>query len=139
MVKLFIFFRIGVLLLFFCVFGCVSRQKVVYQDGMSVMVDFRDVHICSRISPEIVISNIPHDTVFYDVRLMEGDKYGRFLGGGSWIEDGTGVIPEGALTKYYVGPCPSKGGLADYVYVVAAMGENNTQPLAVSLFNVDFR
>lgn len=104
-------------------------------EGMTVSVDFREVHRCSRISPEITVAYAPKGTKFYDVRLIESTgAQERFLGGGSWDEDGTGIIPEGALTRHYTGPCPPKDRQVDYAYVVAAMESENSQPLAVRIY-----
>lgn len=99
---------------------------------MTVNIEFSDVHLCSRISPEIVVTNPPEGTRFFDVRLMEyANNQERILGGGRWKNDG-GVIPEGALTRHYVGPCPS--GSEEYAYVVAAETDENSQPLAVRIY-----
>lgn len=77
-------------------------------NDMTISVSLRDVHRCSRISPEIQLANAPADADYFDVRLVEytGDSQELFLGGGSWDNDGSGVIPEGGLTRHYRGPCP---------------------------------
>lgn len=103
------------------------------EEGMSISVDFRDVHRCSRISPEITVTDAPKGTKFYDVRLMEYANNGeRILGGGQWPAESGGVIPEGALTRHYMGPCPS--GSEEYAYIVAAETDEHSQPLAVRLY-----
>lgn len=101
---------------------------------MTISVDFREVHRCSRISPEITVAYAPKGTKFYDVRLIEEGQQDRFLGGGTWQADGTGLIPEGALTRHYTGPCPPKDREVEYAYVISAMETENGQPLAVRLF-----
>ncbi len=101
---------------------------------MAVTVDFRDVHRCSRISPEIIISNPPRGTDSYVVRLVEYGDTERILGGGSWREDGNGTIPEGALTNHYVGPCPKEGATTQYSYFVSAMTDGDPQPLEVRVY-----
>ena len=99
---------------------------------MEVTVNFQDVHRCSRISPEIMIKNPPKGTTSYDVRLIETNENDEIvLGGGTWADDGSGVIPEGALTAHYRGPCPPQGQTRKYVYVVGAKKGQNPQPLAV--------
>ena len=133
-------FKISVFygLFFFMVFlvsGCASQDATVDEEpGMTVNVDFREVHRCSRISPEITVAYAPHGTKFYDVRLVEQGNQERFLGGGTWQEDGSGLIPEGALTRHYTGPCPPADRKVEYVYVITAMENENSQPLAVRLF-----
>lgn len=103
-------------------------------DNMEISVDFREIHRCSRISPEITVAYAPKGTKFYDVRLVEGSEMDRFLGGGIWNEDGSGVIPEGALTRHYTGPCPPKDREVEYSYIVSAMDTQNGQPLAVRIY-----
>ena len=115
--------------------ACSSRDDSVEPSGMSISVTLRDVHRCSRLSPEIVVESAPQGTRSYQVRLIEYRADGeRFLGGGSWEEDGSGIIPEGALTQYYRGPCPAQGQSGKYGFVVAAHGSNTLQPLSVRLY-----
>ncbi|MDO5483786.1 MAG: MbtF [Desulfovibrionaceae bacterium] len=115
--------------------ACASRDDGVEPTGMTISVTLRDVHRCSRLSPEIMVENAPQGTTSYQVRLLEYRQDGeRFLGGGTWKEDGTGVIPEGALTQYYRGPCPAQGQSGEYGFVVAAYGSNAVQPLSVRLY-----
>ena len=104
------------------------------EDNMSVAVDFRDVHRCSRISPEIIVMNPPRGVSGYEVRLMELGEREKILGGGSWREDGTGQIPEGALSNHYVGPCPKEGENTEYSYIISAMEDGNPQPLEVRVY-----
>lgn len=104
------------------------------EDNMTVTVDFRDVHRCSRISPEIVVVNPPRGTNSYIVRLVEYGDVERILGGGTWREDGSGQIPEGALTNHYVGPCPKEEELTEYAYIVSAMQDGDPQPMEVRIY-----
>ncbi len=128
-------FLSGLLFCPFLLLSCAGKQDAApHDESMTVSVDFREVHRCSRISPEITVAYAPEGTKFYDVRLVEQGARERFLGGGSWAEDGSGLIPEGALTSHYTGPCPPKDRSVEYVYVVSAMESENGQPLAVRLF-----
>ncbi|MDR2574494.1 MAG: MbtF [Desulfovibrio sp.] len=101
---------------------------------MSVHVELGEMHRCSRISPEIAVSGIPSGTEYFDIRLVELGEEERFLGGGSWTNDGSGVIPEGAMTKHYRGPCPPPGRTKEYAFIVSAMGRNSIQPAVVRLY-----
>ena len=105
-------------------------------NDMTISVSLRDVHRCSRISPEIQLANAPADADYFDVRLVEytGDSQELFLGCGSWDNDGSGVIPEGGLTRHYRGPCPPTGSPRDYAFVVSAMHRGNMQPLSVRIY-----
>ena len=91
--------------------ACASKETQEIPDGMAVTVTLREVHRCSRISPEIQVAQTPGSTDYYDVRLVEFTSDGQdlFLGGGEWNNDGSGIIPEGGLTRHYRGPCPPAG------------------------------
>ena len=114
--------------------ACAAKNAEDEQAGMTIAVTLRDLHRCSRISPEILVTNVPDGTRSFDVRLVEYGDEERFFGGGSWDNDGSGVIPEGGLTRHYRGPCPPAGQSRDYAFVVSAMGKDNLQPLAVRLY-----
>lgn len=113
--------------------ACASQQSAPEEDNMLVEVNFAEMHLCSRISPEIKVLDAPKGTKYYDVRLMEEGVVPRYLGGGSWQEDGTGIIPEGALTRHYTGPCPKANQKTEFVYIVSAMEDPQGQPLEVRL------
>lgn len=116
--------------------ACASKETQEIPDGMAVTVTLREVHRCSRISPEIQVAQIPGSTDYYDVRLVEFTNDGQdlFLGGGEWDNDGSGIIPEGGLTRHYRGPCPPAGQSRNYAFIVSAMSRQNMQPLSVRLF-----
>lgn len=115
--------------------GCAEKSgEPEPEESMQVSVDFREIHLCSKISPEITVAYAPRGTKFYDVRLMEEGSGERYLGGGSWQEDGTGLIPEGALTRHYTGPCPPKDRRVQYVYAITAMESEYGQPLETRLY-----
>lgn len=116
--------------------GCAWYNDEPAEETMQIKVDFGDVHRCSRISPEIVITNPPTGTKFFDVRLMERGDVDRLLGGGTWSAEPSGVIPEGALTRHYMGPCPPAGKEGEYVYIISAMAGKDSQPLAVRLYKI---
>ena len=115
--------------------ACAAKEKEEAPAGMSVTVNLRDVHRCSRISPEITVAQAPNGTDYFDVRLVEytGDSQELYLGGGAWDNDGSGIIPEGGLPRHYRGPCPPSGQDRDFAFVVAAMHKGSMQPLAVRL------
>lgn len=113
--------------------GC-AEQEAPPPTEMDIAVDFREVHRCSRISPEITVAYAPKGTKFYDVRLMESGNPERYLGGGQWPDDGSGLIPEGALTRHYTGPCPPDGKRVEYTYIVTALESANGQPLATRIY-----
>lgn len=130
-----------VLCLLFVVQGCgffADSSPDQEPSHMELTVLFQDVHRCSFMSPEIHIVNAPKETTVYEVEVAE--KVGGesvLLGKGSWHEDGTGIIPEGALTGHYRGPCPPGGSVRHYVFTVSAKKNDSQKPLAVSQFVLD--
>lgn len=114
--------------------ACASKDTTQEAPDMEIAVDFRGVHRCSRISPEITVAYAPKGTKFYDVRLMQGGEEERYMGGGIWREDGSGIIPEGALTNHYTGPCPPKDQETEYFYVVTALESPGSQPLKTRFY-----
>lgn len=115
--------------------ACAAKEDADdVQDGMTISVSLRDVHRCSRISPEIQITGIPAGTTHFDVRLVEYGDEENFFGGGTWPNDGTSAIPEGRPDQALPRPCPPAGQSRDYAFVVSAMGGNTIQPLAVRLY-----
>ena len=103
--------------------GCGGKQEVAETapQGMTVEVEFHPVHRCSRLSPAILVTDVPRGTSYFDVRLVEMEPVERLLGGGTWSNDGSGKIAEGGLTKLYSGPCPPAGEERRYSYVISAM------------------
>lgn len=118
--------------------ACGGKEEAIPPDpqGMTVEVDFRPEHHCSRLSPRIRAYNVPQGTAYFDVRLVEKDPVERLLGGGTWSHDGSGQIPEGGLTKLYSGPCPPAGQERRYVYAVSAMPFGGGQPLSVRMAEI---
>ncbi len=111
--------------------GCASHD---YADGstMDVSVDISSMHRCSRISPEIEIADAPRTAVSFDVTLEDMSDAKRMHGGGTWqahnaehTSDEDIIIPEGALTRFYTGPCPPAGTERMYQYIVKALDANN--------------
>ncbi len=95
---------------------------------LEVSVDLSTRHRCSRISPEISVSGIPAEVETLEVILEDTTDMQRMHGGGSYDHDDDGTsatIPEGALTRYYTGPCPSAADNGRiYQYVVKAFNED---------------
>lgn len=100
--------------------GCASRQE----DGMGAELQLRPMHRCSRVSPEIDLVNVPSGTTRFDVKLEDVQDARKIHGGGSWPNDGSNTIPEGALTRHYIGACPPAGTSGSYQYIVSAIDDN---------------
>ncbi len=107
-----------------CGFQQPEVPKSTTPKELEVSVDISTRHRCSRISPEITVSGIPDDVETLDIILEDTTNMQRAHGGGSYDHDddgSTATIPEGALTRYYTGPCPSAADNGRiYQYVVKA-------------------
>lgn len=127
--------RLVFLLCFVFLSGCAASQPPATPSSSNMDVDviLRSVHRCSRISPEIRVQDAPAGTHHFDVRLEDRSDAHKIHGGGTWKNDGTGIIPEGVLTRYYLGACPPAGKSRTYQYVVIAQDVNN-MPLAARIF-----
>jgi phosphatidylethanolamine-binding protein (PEBP) family uncharacterized protein len=118
----------------FLVFGCLGPKVSPNAVKLGVDFNFDPSHKCSSTSPEIRVSNIPPGTKKFSVTLVDHDVPTWNHGGGTVANDGSGVIPEGAL-KGYNGPCPPTGShryefsvkAIDAQGVVIGMGEKAQQ------------
>ena len=77
------------------------------------------VEHCSKNSPELRIGNVPPGTASFEVSLRDLNSTADIHGGGTYRNDGTGVVPEGALKNRYAGPC-SRNSLHRYEFAVLA-------------------
>ncbi len=118
---------LGTLLLAGCGSDPTPPPAASIERNMEISVDLHELHRCSRISPEIEIAEPPKGTTSFEVVLEDVDDNNRNHGGGVWqpehiSEDA--IIVEGALTKYYTGPCPPADQSRVYQYVVKALDVN---------------
>lgn len=98
--------------------GCASSQQ---GEGLDATLRLNAMHRCSRISPEIDLVNVPSGTTRFEVKLEDMSEVRKVHGGGSWVNDGSNIIPEGALTRHYIGACPPAGTVGNYRYVISAV------------------
>ncbi len=75
-------------------------------------------------SPQILVGNIPSGTAFFDVRMKDLDRPNMNHGGGKVANNGSGVIPVGALQNYK-GPQPPASEVHTYVFTVTALDADN--------------
>src|SRR5262249_29313172 len=68
-------------------------------------------HMCSDVSPEITVRQLPASATRLSVRVTDLNFVFEH-GGGTVAVPSNGVIEEGALTEYF-GPCPDEG---DHTY-----------------------
>ena len=84
---------------------------------------------CSPVSPPIVVTSVPAETFFLNVRMVDLNVPDYMHGGGEVNHDGSGLIPEGALGNY-AGPCPP-GGQHTYRFTVQALNADKSLVLGV--------
>ena len=105
--------------------GCVSTPVAKDAANLGVSFSFSDAHKCSGLSPAINLSGVPAGTASFKVKLVDLDKTSYNHGGGTVANNGSGVIPEGALRAGYKGPCPPSGSHR-YKFTVYALDDKGT-------------
>ena len=90
-------------------FGCVSAQVSPNAVNLTIKFSWKGVKKCSSYSPKIRVSNIPAGTKSFQVKLKDFDAPSWNHGGGKVPNNGSGIIPAGALKSGYNGPCPPSG------------------------------
>ena len=110
--------------LFILTAGCANNpnQIKIPKAAAKMGVDFswQGIQACTHQSPEIRVSNVPEGTEELRVKLKNISLPEWNQGGGKVKYDGSGVIPAGALTLGYNGPCPP-GGRNKYEFSVMAV------------------
>jgi len=105
--------------------GCVSNpdQIKIPKDAAEMTVEFswEGIDACTHDSPEIRVTPIPEGTAELQVRLKDISMPAWNHGGGKVEHDGSGVIPAGALTLGYNGPCPPPDQRHKYEFSVMAV------------------
>ena len=85
--------------------GCQTTKEAPNLATLSLSFAFQKPHACSRLSPEYTVGNVPAETKFLKLRMVDLDLPTYAHGGGTVAYSGGGKIPEGSL-KQYEGPCP---------------------------------
>lgn len=122
-------FALVLLLLVTFPLGCgkkTVREKIDIPKGAAVMqIDFSwdGIEACEHHSPEIKVAGIPAGTVKFKVRLEDVNRPAWNHGGGEAANDGSGIIPAGALTVGYNGPCPPPEKRHKYEFLVLAVDD----------------
>ncbi len=94
-------------------------------DDLAIAFSFDASSKCSKVSPEIRVGNIPPGTAVFKVKLKDRDATWRH-GGGTFANDGSGIIPKGALKDGYNGPCPPDRPHR-YVFTVKALDADGNE------------
>ncbi len=111
--------------------GCSTAESVPTPKLPPLTADFawKPSDKCSTVSPAIHVSDFPASTNYFYVQLHDRDMPKLSLGGGSVANDGSGVLPEGALKNAYVGACPTGSSPHRYYFDVRAI-DNSGTPVA---------
>jgi len=110
-------------LILWLLFGCVGTQNQSNTQELAVSFTWDNIERCSRTSPEIQLAAIPAGTETFNIKLKDLDVPKWNHGGGSVSNDGSGIIPSGALKSGYNGPCPPSGSHR-YRFTVKALDGN---------------
>lgn len=120
--------RKAVILLF--AFGIFSMSCSEYEIDPKIPkldMDFawpKDQECFDKRSPAITIKEIPEGTKSVSVTLYDR-SFRRDHGGGTVHYEGKNIIPEGAVTGTYEGPCPSGWGASpEYELTVKALDDS---------------
>ncbi len=100
--------RLAIVLCIFSIYGCNSTKVAENAELLDVNFEWTKVSVCSSISPAILITNIPQETKFLKVEMVDLDMPMYDHGGGEVVYAGSDIISEGSL-KSYSGPCPPAG------------------------------
>jgi phosphatidylethanolamine-binding protein (PEBP) family uncharacterized protein len=100
--------------------GCAGAEVAPDAAELGVAFSWAGVKKCSKISPELQVVGIPDGAVTLAVTLKDLDVPRWNHGGGRVPHDGSGIVPAGALTNGYNGPCPPSGSHR-YQFTVRAL------------------
>jgi phosphatidylethanolamine-binding protein (PEBP) family uncharacterized protein len=117
--------------------ACQTTQTVENPMQMAVSFNWNDTKSCSSTSPEINIENVPGNTRFVDIRLIDLDAPAFNHGGSVVGYDGSGLIKKGALSNY-TGPCPPSGTSHRYQFTVRALNADKTLILGTGMSTATF-
>ncbi|MEW6603035.1 MAG: hypothetical protein AB1499_18840 [Nitrospirota bacterium] len=104
----------------FAFFSCNSTKVSENSSSLDIQFAWAKTSVCSNVSPEIIVENIPVDTKFLIVKMVDLDMPSYDHGGGEVAYIGSSTISEGALGSY-AGPCPPPGVEHSYEITVQAL------------------
>ncbi len=103
--------------------GCLGPKRA---DNFQTMeLDFMLIGGLSSPNPEIKLTNVPAGTAFLQVTMRDYERPNFNHGGGTVAYDGSGRIPEGALSRYR-GPQPPAGEVHRYEIKVRALNADKS-------------
>ncbi len=102
-------FAFMILVIAFMLSGCMAPKVSPNAAKLGIEFTLEAQDKCSSVSPKITVANVPAGTKKFKVSLVDLDVIDWDHGGGTILNDGSGVIPQGALKSGYNGPCPPSG------------------------------
>jgi phosphatidylethanolamine-binding protein (PEBP) family uncharacterized protein len=88
-------------------------------DALTVHFSWKGIKACENVSPAFSIRGAPKATTALRFLMHDNDAPAFHHGGSTIPYDGSGTVPEGAIT--YVGPCPPPGQRHHYIWTVEAL------------------
>jgi phosphatidylethanolamine-binding protein (PEBP) family uncharacterized protein len=95
----------SIVCLLIAIWACDSPKVAENASTLAVDFEWTEKSGCSSISPPITVTNIPQETKYLRVVMVDLDYVVYNHGGGDISYNGSAIIKEGAL-KSYAGPCP---------------------------------
>lgn len=108
--------------------GCASVPVAPGAASLDVSVSWTAKSGCSKISPPLVIKNLPADAKVIEVRMVDLNMPSFNHGGGDFQFAGSDVVAEGAL-KYFNGPCPPSQH--SYKFTVKALNSDKSKIVGI--------
>lgn len=99
--------------------ACEKRSKDIAE--MGVFFEWNPPETRRNQNPEIHLTGVPETTHRFLVELVDLDMKPFNHGGGTYIYNGSLVIPAGELDGYYQGPSPPPGVVHQYQFTVKAL------------------
>ena len=131
------------ILLFITIMGC---KTTVIDDPpstdiqeLTVYFSWPDIYqICfDPNNPELIVSNIPADTLYFYVSVYD-TLNGYDHGGGKVMNDGTGIIAYGSVPNYK-GPCPGQSPYQYGIYEFTVNAYNsNDEKIGTGMYSRRF-
>ncbi|WP_419662329.1 putative phosphatidylethanolamine-binding protein [Desulfosarcina variabilis str. Montpellier] len=106
------------------IYSCNNPESSEKEAILKVEFQWTENSSCKGLSPPIRVLDIPQNTSFLKVNMIDLDMPAVKHGGGEIPYDGSSKIKEGALDSYY-GPCPLPGSVHSYEITVQALASDD--------------
>ncbi len=115
----------------------VFHTSAASAEDFAIAFAWDGIERCTKVPPEIALSNVPDGTARFEVKLVDLDFKPFNHGGGTAPNSGDGTIAEADYETFtYKGPCPP-GTSHTYEFTVRALAADG-RPLARAKAKADF-